>query len=124
MGGSLIPHGGQNVLEPAAQGVCVITGQHTHNFTAITRALLAADALIQLPALSMSDASDALAGAVTDLLYDDSRRQAIGQRAQGVCEQNRGATQRTAEIIITMLETPSSVSEEVPLVAPPLTFAK
>jgi 3-deoxy-D-manno-octulosonic-acid transferase len=124
VGGSLIPHGGQNVLEPAAQGVCVITGPHTHNFAAITRALLAEDALIQLPVRPMSDASDALATAITELLHDDSRRQALGRRAQSVCEQNRGATQTTAEIITKLIKTPSSVSDTVPFGAPNLTIAK
>jgi 3-deoxy-D-manno-octulosonic-acid transferase len=124
LGGSLIPHGGQNVLEPAALGVCVITGPHTHNFAAITRALLSEDALIQLPDLTIADASDALAASINKLLHDDSRRQAIGARARKVCEQNRGATRRTAEIIVKLLEAPSSISEAVPFTAPHLTAAK
>lgn len=125
VGGSLIPHGGQNVLEPAAQGVCVITGAHTHNFAAITRTLLAEDALIQLPDLSTADAPRALADVLTELLRDDSRRQALGARARTVCEQNRGATQRTAGIIVTMLEASTSISEEeVPFAASHLTVAK
>lgn len=125
VGGSLIPHGGQNVLEPAAQGVCVITGPYTHNFAAITRALLAEDALIQLPDLSIADAPRALGEIFTKLLRDDQRRQAVGERARKVCEQNRGATQRTAEIIVNLLETPTSIcKEEVPYAAPHLTVAK
>jgi 3-deoxy-D-manno-octulosonic-acid transferase len=125
VGGSLIPHGGQNVLEPAAQGVCVITGSHTHNFAAITRMLSAQDALIQLPDLSMAEAPRALAEIITQLLSDDSRRQAMGTRARNVCQQNRGATQRTAEIIVKLLETPGSIAEEiVPFTAPHLTAVK
>jgi len=124
LGGSLIPHGGQNVLEPAAQGVCVITGPHTHNFAAITRALLAEDALVQLPESSLNEASKALAETIAGLLRDDSGRQAIGNRARNVCEQNRGATQRTAEIIVNLLQTPSSISEVVPFTAHQLTAAK
>jgi 3-deoxy-D-manno-octulosonic-acid transferase len=113
VGGSLIPHGGQNVLEPAAQGVCVITGAHTHNFAAITRALLAEDALIQLPALSIADAPGALAGAINELLRDKARRKAIGQRAQNVCAQNRGATRQTVEMIVNLLEPASCVSQSL-----------
>ena len=125
LGGSLIPHGGQNVLEPAAQGVCVITGSHTHNFAAITRALLAADALRQLPNLTMTEAPAALAAAITELLGDDSRRRAIAARARKVCEQNRGATQRTAEIIVNLLEARAATSEaELPFAASHLTVAK
>jgi 3-deoxy-D-manno-octulosonic-acid transferase len=124
LGGSLIPHGGQNVLEPAAQGVCVVTGPHTYNFAAITRALLAEDALIQLPDLTMAEASAALAAEINELLHDPSRRQAIGERARKVCEQNRGATRRTAEILVNLFQSPASISEAVPFTAPHLTTAK
>ena len=124
MGGSLIPHGGQNVLEPAAQGVCVITGAHTHNFVAITRALLAEDALIQLPKLSIAEAPAALARAINDLLQDEGRRKAIGQRAQEVCAQNRGATQQTVEMIMNLLEPASPLSQSLPFPAVELTATK
>ncbi len=49
VGGSIAPHGGHNMLEPAATGACVITGPHTQNFAAVTKALRDEDALIQLP---------------------------------------------------------------------------
>jgi len=124
IGGSLIPHGGQNMLEPAAQGVCVITGPHTHNFASITRALLAEDALIQLPNLSIAEAPAALAGAITGLLRDETRREAIGKRAQSVCAQNRGATERTVEMIVKLLEPSSAVAEPLPFPAVHLTAAK
>jgi len=124
MGGSLIPHGGQNVLEPAAQGVCVITGAHTHNFVAITRALLAEEALIQLPTLSMAEAPAALAHAINELLQDEARRKAIGQRAQKVCAQNRGATQHTVELIINLLEPASPLSQSIPFPAVELSATK
>jgi 3-deoxy-D-manno-octulosonic-acid transferase len=113
MGGSLIPHGGQNVLEPAAQGVCVITGAHTHNFAAITRALLAEEAMIQLPKLSIAEAPAALARAINELLRDEARRTAIGKRAQKVCDQNRGATQQTVELIVNLLGPALAVSQPV-----------
>jgi len=124
VGGSLIPHGGQNVLEPAAQGVCVITGAHTHNFAAITRALLAEDALIQLPALSIAEAPAALARAINELLRDEARRKAIGQRAQNVCAQNRGATRQTVEMIINLLEPGSALSQSLPFSAVEVTATK
>jgi 3-deoxy-D-manno-octulosonic-acid transferase len=124
IGGSLIPHGGQNMLEPAAQGVCVITGAYTHNFASITRALLAEDALIQLPKLSIAEAPAALAHAIAELLHDQTRRAAIGKRAQNVCAQNRGATQRTVEMIVNLLEPTSAVAEPIPFPAVHLTAAK
>ena len=124
IGGSLIPHGGQNVLEPAAQGVCVITGAHTHNFAAITRALLAEDALIQLPDLSIADAPGALASAITEMLCDRPRRTAIGERARRVCEQNRGATQRTVEMIVDLLNSSAFAAETFPFPTVHVTAAK
>jgi 3-deoxy-D-manno-octulosonic-acid transferase len=124
VGGSIIPHGGQNVLEPAAQGVCVITGAHTHNFAAIIRALLAADALIQLPPVTVTEAPARLAHAFGELLGDPARRKATGARAQDVCTASRGATERTIEIIADMVEAHIATGEGVPLPAVSLTAAK
>lgn len=47
IGGSLIPHGGQNPLEAAVCGRGVITGPHMHNFTAIMQDMRQADAAVQ-----------------------------------------------------------------------------
>jgi 3-deoxy-D-manno-octulosonic-acid transferase len=124
IGGSIVPHGGQNVLEPAAQGVCVITGAHTQNFAAIIRALLAEHALIQLPAVSVAEAPATLAHALGELLADEARRKATGGRAQNVCAASRGATQRTVEIIADLLTSGVATREEVSLPAAHLTAAK
>src|SRR5215207_491242 len=51
VGGSIVDKGGHNVLEPAAAGVAVVTGAHTHNFHAIVDLMLEAHAIVQLPAL-------------------------------------------------------------------------
>ncbi len=113
IGGSIAPHGGHNVLEPAAQGVCVVTGSHTHNFVAVTKALLAEDAILQLPSLSEADASAVLASTITELLSNDSRRKEIGQRAKAVCDRNTGATKRVVDEITKLLDAPAS-SERLP----------
>ncbi|HYW71463.1 MAG TPA: hypothetical protein VE961_10525, partial [Pyrinomonadaceae bacterium] len=113
MGGSLIPHGGQNPLEPAAQAVCVVTGAHTHNFADIIRALRDRDAIVQLPVIPLDDAPGALANAFAELLRDDSRRTSIGARAQEVCAENRGATERTVGMIANLLE-PAAATADVP----------
>ncbi|HEX8922280.1 MAG TPA: 3-deoxy-D-manno-octulosonic acid transferase [Pyrinomonadaceae bacterium] len=99
VGGSLTPTGGHNILEPAAVGACTVTGAHTFNFTAIVRDFLEADALLQLPVVAEKDAPAALASALKELLLNDERRQAIGARARGVLEQNRGATERTVKLL-------------------------
>ncbi|MDX6557547.1 MAG: 3-deoxy-D-manno-octulosonic-acid transferase [Blastocatellia bacterium] len=115
VGGSIAPHGGHNVLEPGARGVCVITGAHTHNFAAVTKALLAEDAIVQLPKVSASDAPAELARALNRLLSDDSLRRDIGQRALVVCNRNRGATERTLQVLASLLETPRTADDSIPL---------
>ena len=124
IGGSIIPHGGQNILEPAVQGVCVITGAYTQNFAAVIDALLAKDALIQLPPLSIVEAAPALAQAFSELLGDQARRKAISARAQAVCAASRGATERTVAIIADLVIAHSATGEEVPLPAVHLTAVK
>jgi len=124
IGGSIVSHGGQNVLEPAAQGACVITGAHTHNFTAITKALLAEDALVQLPEVSFAGAAAELASSIIQLLADDDRRHAVAARALAVCNRNRGATQRTVEMIANLFDSPAAETEGVPFPAIHVTAAK
>ncbi|HYX30092.1 MAG TPA: 3-deoxy-D-manno-octulosonic acid transferase, partial [Pyrinomonadaceae bacterium] len=117
MGGSFIPHGGQNMLEPAAQGVCVITGPYTHNFAAIMAALLAEEAVIQLPEMPRSEAPGPLAHWFIELLRDEERRKSIGIRAQNVCVRNRGATRRTVEAIAAWLESRPTIEHSASLPA-------
>ena len=122
VGGSIAPHGGHNVLEPGAQGVCVVTGAHTHNFAAVTKAMLAEDAIVQLLETATSAASAELAGALGPLLSNNSLRRDIGQRALNVCNRNRGATERTLHLIENLLETPAG--ESIPSPALSVTAAK
>lgn len=117
IGGSIAPHGGHNVLEPAVHGVCVITGAHTSNFAAITKALLAEDALIQLPEVSYADAAEELAKVTGELLLDKNRRSQIGQRAMSVCERNRGATERSLAIVADLLQPSVAAGETLPFPA-------
>jgi 3-deoxy-D-manno-octulosonic-acid transferase len=112
VGGSLAQTGGHNILEPAMVGACTLTGAHTFNFTAIVRAFLEADALVQLPPLSESDAPAALAKTLTELLANDERRRAIGENARMVLEQNRGATERTIKLLATLFQAASDSPEQ------------
>ncbi len=116
VGGSIAPHGGHNILEPAARGVCVITGAHMHNFAAITNAMLDEDAIVQLPNVSASAAPAELASALEALLSDDSLRRDIGQRALMVCDRNRGATEQTLQAIASLLETPAAAPIPFPAI--------
>ena len=103
VGGSIARNGGHNVLEPAAVGACIITGAHTTNFTAIMRAFLEADALVQLPDMTDGEAPAELARVFAELLADDERRRETGARALSVVEENRGATERTIKLLSPLL---------------------
>lgn len=87
VGGSLVPVGGHNLLEPASLGVPVISGPHLFNFSSISELLLEAQAMCVV-----SNAA-ALADTVIRLLRDADLRRAMGDRARGVFLQHRGCTE-------------------------------
>jgi len=116
IGGSISPNGGHNILEPAASAACVVTGAHTTNFSAIVSAFLAADALVQLADISAEEAPKELARVLKDLLADGEGRRRMGLRAQALCESNRGATERTIDLLAPLLEAPTDRE------APPQTY--
>ena len=99
VGGSLIPHGGQNVLEPASAERAIVTGFYTMNFAEIIKEFLAQDALIQLPKLSGKEAAGKLAEIFSELLNDTERREKLAKNAFAVMKKNRGATEKTIEYI-------------------------
>ena len=88
VGGSLVPVGGHNLLEPAAWSLPVLSGTHLHNFTAI------ADLLDQAGALELVADSEALARAVAALFADADECRRRGEAAAAVVAANRGALQR------------------------------
>lgn len=98
VGGSLVPTGGHNVLEPAALGLPVVFGPHMFNFAMISRMLLAEGA-----AREVSSAGE-LAKVVTEWLSDASLRAHYGENGLRVVEANRGALDRLFEIIRGYLE--------------------
>lgn len=100
VGGSLIPHGGQNMLEPAAQGRATVFGPHTTNFRRDVELLLAADAVVQV-----ADRT-ALVTTLHHLLRDPRRRAELGANAQRVIAENQGATARTLELTMGLLGAP------------------
>lgn len=105
VGGSIVDRGGHNVLEPAAAGVPVVTGAHTHNFHAIVDLLNEADALVQLPALEGNAASDELAKVLNGLLADPQRRNELATRAKQLIATNQGAADRTINLIAPLFST-------------------
>jgi 3-deoxy-D-manno-octulosonic-acid transferase len=99
VGGSLIDKGGHNVLEPAAAGASIVTGAHTHNFEAVVDSLLEAKAIIQLPPLEIRAVTAELTKVMADLLERPEFRKDLGSRASKTLEINRGAADKTVQII-------------------------
>lgn len=99
VGGSIVDRGGHNVLEPAAHGVAVVTGAHTHNFHAIVDLLTAADAIVQLPPAEGSDAVARLTETLQRLLDDAPARAELGARAKQLVAANQGAVEKTMKLI-------------------------
>ena len=73
MGGSLVPVGGHNLLEPASAGVPVVCGPYLHNFIEEAELLMSAGALIKC------ETADEVMLQITELLGDSERRQSIGR---------------------------------------------
>jgi len=97
VGGSLIPHGGQSILEPAVAAKAIVTGFYTMNFSAAVREFLEKGALIQLPETNEKRVVDDLAHEFTELLKDSEKRAALAENALEVMQKNRGATAKTIE---------------------------
>lgn len=103
VGGSLIPHGGQSILEPAAAGKAIITGPHTANFADAIANFLERDALVQIGEVTPATAASKLAAEFRILLDRPTKRKALGERARVVTDNNRGAIDRTVEQLDSIL---------------------
>ena len=103
VGGSLIPHGGQSIYEPAAAGRAIVTGPNTANFDAAVKEFLEKEALIQLAPAKDKDPVPKIVDALNDLLADPQRRNSLGTNALVAMKNNRGAVERTVEYIAPLL---------------------
>ena len=100
VGGSLVPRGGQNLLEPAAAGVPVLFGPGVENFR------FAADALLASGGGFMARDADDLAVLVVRLSCDDRARAAAGTRAKDTVARNRGALSACLDQSLRCLQAP------------------
>jgi 3-deoxy-D-manno-octulosonic-acid transferase len=94
VGGSLVDHGGQNILEPAAWGLAPIYGPHLQNFRwaqAILEEAQAGTMIRDVPSLT---------AALRHLLDHPQVRQSQGQRAQNALIPHQGAARRQAELVV------------------------
>src|SRR5437867_1750843 len=97
VGGSLVDHGGHNILEPAIFGKPIVFGPHMQNFKEIADTFLANGAAIQVQ--SDRELDDELLA----LLTDPVRRAGMGAAARALVEANRGAKTKTLEVIGALL---------------------
>jgi len=93
VGGSLVPVGGHNLIEPAAWGVPVLSGPHLFNFSEAANLLLAADAL------KICTTAIELSRNVGYLLGDEKARLKMGEAGRQVAEANRGAMDKLLAVI-------------------------
>ena len=97
IGGSLVPRGGHNVLEAAQFGKAILVGPHTENFRDIIEILCRADALRVVTPQSLTPT-------VLQLLENHDERAALGQRALEVMRSQQGATERTVNALLGLLQ--------------------
>jgi 3-deoxy-D-manno-octulosonic-acid transferase len=97
VGGSLVPGGGHNILEPAVFGKPIVFGPHMENFAEIAETFLANGAAIQVRSPRELDE------AVVGLMGDPVRRARVGAAARALVEANRGAKDRTLEAITALV---------------------
>jgi 3-deoxy-D-manno-octulosonic-acid transferase len=98
VGGSLVPIGGHNVLEPAALSVPVIVGPKMFNFTEISSSLIEVGAALQI------GEAEELGAMVTRLLADPALRETIGRAGRAAFEREQGGVLRTLGIIGRVLD--------------------
>jgi len=97
VGGSLIERGGHNMLEPAAWGLPIVTGESDFNFTEVSRLLQQSGGLVKV-----KDAA-VLTVQLSRWLRSDGARSAAGDAARNVVAQNKGALGRLVELIAVFL---------------------
>jgi len=96
VGGSLVPAGGHNPLEPARFGVPVVMGPHYENFRDAVELLRSADALRVVGRASVGEA-------IVSLLANTDGTATMGMRGKKVFEEQAGATQRAVDAVVQLL---------------------
>ena len=94
MGGSLLPTGGQNLIEACANGCPVILGPHTYNFQKASEDAIACGAAIRVTGDLNSELINALAKAIEELLVNNAERKKRTDYALDFAAEHQGATQR------------------------------
>ena len=96
VGGSLVPRGGHNILEPARYGSAIVVGEHTENFRDIV------ELFRQQNAVRVTKPSN-LEKDLLGLMEDESERLKLGERGTEVLQAQTGATERTLSALAELL---------------------
>ncbi len=104
VGGSLVPGGGHNILEPAQHGAAILVGPHTFNFREIVGLFEQGGALRVVNAETLGQTQ-------LSLLQNPEERWRIGQQARVLFAQHAGATQRTLHALRPFLEGPAGAKQ-------------
>ena len=99
VGGSLVPIGGHNLLEPAFLSKPIITGPYTFKQNEMVELLKKSDGVIQLEIENKDNLNEAL----LELLSSPEKRKKLGENAHNVVLSNQGATRKNFEVIEKML---------------------
>lgn len=103
IGGSFLPFGGHNLLEPAALGKAIVFGPDMSNFKELARLFLREQAARQAQ-------PEDLARALLELLQNSRARAFLGQRAFSAFRQNQGATENTLNFLLPAISSPETRS--------------
>ena len=93
VGGSFLPHGGHNLLEPAALGRAIVFGPEMSNFREMAALFLRENAARQCSSADLS-------AVLRELLGNSQAREMLGQRAASTYKQNQGATGSTLSFLL------------------------
>jgi 3-deoxy-D-manno-octulosonic-acid transferase len=96
VGGSLVPRGGHNILEPASAGVATLVGPHTENFRDIVNLFRSGDGVRTVTRAT-------LGRTFIELLADDAARSQMGRRAFDIFKMNSGAKEQTFAALDTLV---------------------
>lgn len=102
IGGTLVPVGGQNILEPARWGKVILYGPYMDNFRELSDIFISEGAAVQIKG------PEELASTISMLLDDRDIRIEMGKKGLRIIEENQGATSRNIEIITQLLAISSS----------------
>jgi 3-deoxy-D-manno-octulosonic-acid transferase len=104
VGGSLVPKGGHNPLEPARFGVPVVMGPSYENFRDVVERMRAADGIL------IVESREDFEAVLIDLLKNRERAAAIAERGRGVFDAQAGATARTVQALTALLQERSAAA--------------